>query len=128
MPDIAALLANAEVRSWYLIFCFAVMFVPMIGLSLWYHLNIRSTSGGRALMDRQNRSHLSSHRSMWDAAKSLGGATDMARDIEHGKYGGDARRMQTIVWWVVGLWLIANVVCFGILIWADEVNKAGTAG
>ena len=123
MSEIASLLAIPAVRGWYLAICFAVMILPMVGLALWYHRNIGATPGGRALMDRQRQSHHPVRRGIWGATKNLAEAFRMGRDIEHGTYGDDAKRMQMIVYWVVGLWLVASVVCFGVLIWADEVNK-----
>lgn len=123
MSDIAALLAVPAVRSWYLAFCFAVMVLPMIGLSVWYHRNIRATPGGRALMKRQNQSHHPARGSLWGAVRSMRDASRLVKDIGNDAYGVEARRMQTVVYWFVGLWLIANVICFGILIWADELNR-----
>ncbi len=123
MSGIASLLTDPAVRGWYLVFCFAVMILPMVGLALWYHRNIHSTPGGRALMERQNRSRYGVRRGIRGAFKNASEAGDMARDIERGAYGRDARRLQTIVYWVAGFWLLANVACFGILIWADEINR-----
>ena len=48
----------------------------------------------------------------------------MARDIEAGRYGARAKAMQHIVYWVCGGWVIALTICFGLLIYADEVNRA----
>ena len=47
---------------------------------------------------------------------------DMIHDISRGKYGEDARMMQNRVYWVVGFWLVANIIALGILIWADLAN------
>jgi hypothetical protein len=123
MFNTALLLSDSELRGWYLMFCFNVMILPMVALGLWYHRNINASPGGQALMERQNRSRYSVRRGIRGAAKNFSEARDMARDIECGRHGEDARRLQTIVYWVAGFWLFANVLCFGVLIWADEINR-----
>ena len=123
MSGIASPLADPAVRSWHLVFCFAVMILPMVGLAIWYHRNINGTPGGRALMERQNRSRYGVRRGARGARENFREAGDLARDIERGAYGDDARRLQTIVYWVAGFWLLANLACFGVLIWADEINR-----
>lgn len=99
-------------RSSYLIFAFAVMVLPMAALSWWYHTNIRKMPGGRALMQRQNA-----------APRHLASGVQMASEISRGKYGDAAKQMQTRVYWIVGLWVVALIVVFGLLLWADEVNR-----
>lgn len=99
-------------RSSYVIFAFAVMVLPMAALSWWYHTNIRKTPGGRALMQRQKA-----------APRHLASGVQMAREISRGKYGDAAKQMQTRVYWIVGLWVAALIVVFGLLLWADEVNR-----
>jgi hypothetical protein len=49
----------------------------------------------------------------------------MARDIARGRYGSAAASTQKRVYWFFGLWVLANVLAFGLLFWADEVNRAG---
>jgi len=100
-------------RSSYVLFAFAVMVLPMAALAWWYHTNIRKTPGGRALMQRQNA-----------APRHLASGVQMAGEISRGKYGDAAKRMQTRVSWIVALWVVALIVVFGLLIWADEVNRA----
>lgn len=117
-------LADPTIRFWYLLFCFAIMILPMVGLSVWYHTNIHADGGGRKLMRRQNRSMPRKRRDLGSIPGSLKEAGRMARDINKGRYGDQARKMQVTVYWVVGVWLFANIVAFGILLWADEVNRA----
>lgn len=121
------LLADPAIRGNYLIFCFALMVLPMIGLALWYHSNINKTEGGRQLMRRQNASRVQTKGSINTAYRNVNEASSLARDIESGAYGEDAKAMQHKVYWVVGLWVVAITVAFGILIWADEVNRAVAA-
>lgn len=45
------------------------------------------------------------------------------RDIQAGRYGQHAKAMMTRVYWICGAWVLLNVVAFGILIWADEINR-----
>jgi hypothetical protein len=59
----------------------------------------------------------------------VGGMSDafsMARDIAACKYGNTARMMQNRIYWFIGFWLLANMIGFGILLWADEVNRVPT--
>lgn len=104
-------------RSAYLMGAFAVLILPMVALSWWYHTNIGKTPGGRHLMKIHNA-----------APRHLASGVGLARDISRGRYGSAARTMQTRVYWIVGLWILAVVVVFGLLLWADELNKAGVIG
>jgi hypothetical protein len=121
MQSIANALSDPVARGWYLAFCFALMVLPMIALSAWYHLGIRRTAGGRALMKRQTGNPARS--SITGAVRSTAEAGRMARDIAAGKYGAEVRAMQNRTYVIVALWLVANVVAFGILFWADEINR-----
>lgn len=118
------LLARPEIREGYLLFCFAVLLLPVIGLTFWYHGRIQHTEGGRRLMERHNRSRLNTKGTINEAARSLRQAETMGGDIERGIYGAEARAMQHKVYWVAGLWMLASAAAFGLLIWADDVNKA----
>ena len=75
-------------------------------------------------MKRQGRSPIRPHGSFGDAARSLSDGVAIARDIASGRYGESARTMQNKVYMFVGCWIVANVIAFGILLWADEVNRA----
>ncbi len=124
MQAIAAALSDPATRQAYMIFCFALLVLPMIALAAWYHTRINRTAGGRALMGRQNQSDVTPL--PYRAGRAPGllqEAGSMASDIAAGKYGADAKAMQTVVYWVSGLWVIANAIAFGILIWADEINR-----
>jgi len=110
-------LADPLIRGWYLAFCMALMIVPMLVLALWYHANIRRTEGGRALMRRQAEASPSRLR------PHVGKGLEMARHIEAGRYGAKAKAMQQTVYWACGAWVAALALCFGLLIYADEVNK-----
>lgn len=119
-------LADPTTRNWYMGFCFALMVLPMAGLSWWYHGNIGKSEGGRRLMERQARTPPIPRGTLGQAQRNLGEAAGMARDIASGTYGERAHKMQNRVYWIAGLWVLANVLAFGILIWADEVNRSGS--
>src|SRR4051794_1073426 len=97
------------------------MVLPMIGIQWWYSTSIGKTEGGRRLMQRQGQ------RPPMPGVvqRNLGEAAAMARDIASGKYGKAARTTQNRVYWMAGLWVLANFVAFGLLLWADEVNRYG---
>ncbi len=107
-------LGDPAVRAWYLAFCVALMLLPMIGLAWWYHQSIRKTEGGRRLMTRHARSE-------GDLSEGIA----MFRDVRSGQYGDAARAMHGRVYWIVGLWIVANVLAFGLLFCADSANGAG---
>jgi len=120
-------LGDPVIRDWYLGFCFALLVLPMIALSFWYHRRIEQTAGGQALMKRQRRSAVRPHGSLGDASRSLSDGISIMRDIAFGRYGAAPRMMQNKLFVIIGCWIAANVIAFGILLWADEVNR-GTAG
>jgi len=122
MENVLAALADPPTRDIYLAACFAVMVVPIIAIALWYHAAIDKTPSGRALMKRQNEIGVS--RNPVFAVRTLVDALKMGRDIEAGRYGEQPRRMQHQVWVMIGTWVAALVAMFGILIWADAVNRA----
>ena len=111
-------LADPVACGSYLAFCVALLILPMLVLAIWYHAGIRKSTGGRALMQRQVRSAPSRFR------PELGEGLAMARDIEAGRYGSRAQAMQRIVYWACGLWVASLIVFVGLLIYADEVNRA----
>ena len=112
MNDLLRALGDPTVRDWYLAFCFAVLVLPMIVMSYWYHTRIKRTEGGRRLMARQG------------TRPNLPDSVSMMRDISSGRYGDSARTMQKTIYKVIGWWIAANVIVFGLLLWADEVNRA----
>jgi hypothetical protein len=123
MDTISQALADPTTRYWYQVFCFALMILPMIALTWWYHSRIGETAGGRELMGEQERVGVSLNRDPADALGSAQGAVRMAKDIAEGRYGAEVRRMQNLTYLFVGIWLLATFVAFGIMIWADEVNR-----
>lgn len=116
-------ISDPAVRDWYILGCFALMLAPIAVLTLWYHSNIGNTEGGRRLMERQNQSRINPRGGLNDASRSARDAASMAGDIEEGAYGTEARSMQRKVYWAAGLWALANIAAFGLIIWADEVNR-----
>lgn len=124
MQELLHALGDPAIRGWYLGFCFALLALPMIALSYWYHRRIGQTAGGRALMKRQGRSTIRPHGSMGDATRSLSDGIAIMRDIASGRYGEAPKNMQNKLYVFVGCWVAANVIAFGILLWADEVNRA----
>ena len=107
-------------RLWYIAGGMLLLIGPMLWLSRWYHRNILSSEGGRKLMQRQNANRPRPHL-MPDLRETAG----MARDIASGHYGQHAKRMQSQVYWVAGLWVAALTAYFGLLIWADEMARVG---
>jgi hypothetical protein len=122
MSTVFEALGDPTIRSWYLAFCFGLMVLPMAGLAWWYHANIRKTEGGRRLVQRHAQSPPWPH-DPEQAQHNLGEAAAMARDVASGKYGETARTIQNRTYWIVGLWLLANALAFGLLFWADEANQ-----
>jgi hypothetical protein len=115
MEIIRTALADPMVRGLYLLFCFTLLIVPMIGLTYWYHARIRRTTGGRELMKEQARIGVRPH--------SVGAGIRMARDVASNRFGSDARILQNRTYTIVCLWVILNVTVFAVLMWADEVNR-----
>lgn len=114
---------DPDFRNAYMIGCFVLLWLPMVGLAIWYHLTIRRTRGGRALMERQAKATPMPRTSFLGAQDNVQQAFDIHAEIQSGRYGDEAKRLQHIVYWVVGVWLALNTVAFGLLIWADEVNR-----
>ncbi|MEZ5785857.1 MAG: hypothetical protein R3D62_05115 [Xanthobacteraceae bacterium] len=112
MQDLLQALGDPATREWYLVFCFALLVLPMIALSYWYHTRIKRSKGGRNLMAKQA------------TRPNLPDGISMMRDIASGRYGQSARAMQNRVYVLLGCWIVVNVVAFGILLWADEFNRA----
>jgi hypothetical protein len=71
-------------------------------------------------MQRQNANRPRPHL-MPDLRETAG----TARDIASGRYGQHAKRVQSRVYWVAGLWVAALTAYFGLLIWADEMARVG---
>lgn len=115
MDAIAGALADPRGRIIYLVFCFALLIVPMLALALRYRARVARSAGGRAAMKEQARIGVRTVRS-WQAA-------GFACDIAAGRYGADIRTLQVTTCWLAGAWLLVNAVAFGLLIWADEVNR-----
>jgi hypothetical protein len=123
MNAIAHALSDPVVRDWYLIGCLALLILPMVMLSVWFHRGIRHSSGGRALMRRQRGARLWARGSLADAAYNAGDGASIMQDIRAGRYGQHASAMMTRVYWFTGAWVLVNALAFGILIWADEINR-----
>ena len=89
----------------------AVMVLPMVMLTRWYHGNINKTEGGRKLMERQNAS----------GTRNLGAGIGMMHDISAGRYGAEARQMQSRVYVYVLAWVLAVGAVAGLMITAQAV-------
>lgn len=113
MQELAQALGDTAIRDWYLAFCFALLVLPILVASIWYHRRIGRSAGGRALMKRQR-----------GASRNLSEGMAMMRDIKSGRYGKTAKTMQNRLYVIVACWIVANIIAFGILAWADEVNRA----
>jgi len=116
MEAAAEWLADSRNRDIYLAFCMAVMILPMVALTIWYHRQIRRTPRGRKLMERQRGA-------MPGTIAGYLGGFGMARDISRGRYGARVKQLQNKVYFVVAIWLVACTICFGVLIAADEMNR-----
>lgn len=114
MSAIIEALGDPEIRDWYLAFCVALLVLPMAGLAWWYHRGIRKTEGGRRLMTRHEQ-----------ARGDVTEAIAMFRDVRSGRYGHAVCALHARVYGFVGLWLVGNALAFGLLLWADAVNRAG---
>lgn len=123
MEDFAAWMRDPSTRLWYVWGGLALMVVPMAALAIWYHWNIHSSPGGRDLMRRQNANPPVPRGSFRTAQSQLTAGVSIVRDIAAGRYGQHARKMQNKTYWMVGTWVIALSIYFGLLIWADEVNR-----
>lgn len=117
MDTLALWLTSPALVDWYLMFCMGVMIGPLIGLAFWYHSNIGKSEGGRALMKRQNENVPHKFN------PKLGEGLSMARDVASGAYGEHAGAMQRKVYLFCGLWLVACVICFGLLIYGQSLQQ-----
>ncbi len=111
-------LRDPNVRLAYVTGGMVLMVVPMLWLSIWYHRKIGSSPGGRALMQRQAKSQ-----PLTGTFRGVGDAIPIMRDISAGRYGQHARKLQRRVYWVAGVWIAVQIVYFGLLFWADELNR-----
>ena len=99
----------------YVLTLMAVMFLPMLGLALWYHSNINKTEGGKALMEAQNspRHRPNLAKRFFDlmaqrtAHHQVQSARQLHGEIMSGKYGDTAKSMQKTVYKVCAWWLTA---------------------
>ena len=123
MDAIAHAFLDPTVRGWYLIGCLALLLLPMMALAVWFHRGIRHSPGGRALMQRQRGARTWARGTLADAAYNAGDGASIMRDINAGRYGQHAKAMMTRVYWFTGAWVVVNAIAFGILIWADEINR-----
>jgi hypothetical protein len=126
MDTVLRALADPTIRGWYVVICFAMLVLPMIVLTYCYHSRIHLTEGGRELMKRQAATPARLGGRLGQIVGGISEAISMARDIASGKYGDATRMMQNRVYWFIGLWLLANLIGFGILFWADEANRVPT--
>lgn len=123
---LADALKNPVVLNIYLAVAFAIMVLPMIALTLWYHGTVNKTEGGRALMREQNK-HNTGGRTLSGTARDLKGAGNMARGIASGAYGGEVKQLQNRTYLYVLGWVAANIIVFGVLIWAQDFDQRRNA-
>lgn len=117
MESLARWTAGDGVRDLWLILSCAVLILPMVGLSVWYHRQIGRTVGGRRLMADQN-----AHRPrVGDPGLRAGGR--MARKIRSGSYGRHARRLHNRVYLWVALWLVSCTILFGLMVWGSALEQ-----
>ncbi len=101
-------------RLWYLVIGLALLVLPPIVMALWYHRKSRETAAGRDLMKRQNRMGVRAPPRQVAA---------MARDIAVGRYGADVASQQRWTYVFFLCWFLVNAAYFGLMIYADAVNK-----
>lgn len=104
-------LSEPAVRDTYVNICFALLIVPPLIFSVWYHRRIRRTHEGRDLMQRQSHSSVRSLRDGWD----------MMRDIASGRYGDDVRDTQRSAYRFFVVWLVVLFIAFGGLLLAETI-------
>ena len=104
------LLTDDTVRSVYIAILMGVMILPMIGLSIWFHSNIKSTGGGKKLM----RQHTASHGLHRTNVSSMVSAARMFKGVRDGTYGTNVTQMYRVVWRVMGYWLLACMIIGGL--------------
>lgn len=115
MDCIASALADPVGRTVYLVFCVLLLVAPMTALAIWYRVRIRRLPGAQALEREQE--------SVGVRTSRIRQAIGMARDVAAGRYGADVRALFNTLYVAVAIWALVNVVAFGVLIWADEVNR-----
>ncbi len=74
-------------------------------------------------MQRQQGARTWARASLADAAYNAGDGVSIIQDINAGRYGQHAKAMMRRVYWCTGAWVVLNAIAFGILIWADEINR-----
>lgn len=114
-------------RLYYMIGGVALLTLPMLLLARWYHREILKSPGGRELMKRQNRSPVRSRGDIMSVSSQFNIGMGLMKSISRGRFGQHARATQNKAYWIVGFWIAANVVYFGLLIWADEVARSPLA-
>ena len=107
-------LGTPPVSDIYLLFCLAVLIVPMIILARWYRREAARTEGGQRLQADQKGS--------WQRGGSDIGK--LSSDIEAGRYGESVRSLQHRTYRAVAAWLTAVAICFGLLIWSQGTANA----
>lgn len=115
MTTILALFRNETFHLCYSIAGAALLLFPMLGLSRWYHASMRRTAGGRAAGEKQ--------KAIGPYARELGAGLRLGRDLTRGRYGGEARSIYKRALLFTAIWIAVVAVWWGLLIWADEMNK-----
>jgi len=115
MTTILALFSNDTFHLCYSIMGAALMLLPMLGLSRWYHASMRRTARGRAAVERQ--------RAIGPYARELGAGLNLGRALTRGRYGGAAQAIYKRALLFTAVWIAVVTVWWGLLIWADEMNK-----
>src|SRR5688572_5277047 len=115
MDSIARALADPVGRLAYLAFCCVLLCAPIVALTFWYRARLARTAGGRAAA--KERAIIGGQR------RHAGRGVALGRDMASGRYGADARDLQITTCWLAGVWLVINALAFGLLLWADEVNR-----
>ncbi len=124
--SVLTLFQDPAFRLWYMLGGAVLLALPMFLLARWYHREILKSPGGRELMKRQNRNPVR-RGNVVAASSQLNTGIGLMKSISRGRFGDHARATQSKAYWVVGLWVAANVVYFGLLIWADEVARSSMA-
>ncbi|MEM7299591.1 MAG: hypothetical protein AAF468_00785 [Pseudomonadota bacterium] len=126
-------IAGPEVGLYWLVFSMAVLVLPVIAITIWYHRAIAQDEGGQALMEEQNRVGVRL-RSANDGARThaqrqkdrqrIKDTKRMAADISSGKYGDQAKAIQNRMYLYFLYWIVATVLVFTPFLWGISLNQA----
>ena len=126
LEELVRFVAREDVLPFYMMLCIAVMVLPMLGLAIWVHRGIGRTEGGRRLMRDHGNAPMRS-RSPVHSARQIGQAAAASKAVNAGYYGQTVKSTYKTVWVIVGLWLLANILVWGLPIYGQAINNQSEA-